>query len=84
MPGPWRDGATLLLAGDYTAAAECYERLGCRPGEASVRLLAASDAAAAGRRAELDEQLGRALAFYRSVGATRFVREAEQLLPASA
>ncbi len=33
-----------------------------------------------GRRAEADEQLHRALAFYRSVGAKRYVREGEQLL----
>jgi hypothetical protein len=39
---------------------------------------------AQGRRAEADEQLQQALAFYRSVGATRYVRECEALLPASA
>jgi len=37
-----------------------------------------------GRRAEADEQLQRALGFYRSVGATRYVREAEALLAATA
>jgi hypothetical protein len=37
-----------------------------------------------GRRAEADEHLHRALAFYRSVGATRYVREGESLLAASA
>ena len=39
---------------------------------------------AQGRRAEADEQLQQALAFYRSVGATRYVRECEALLAASA
>jgi hypothetical protein len=38
----------------------------------------------AGRRAEAGGQLARALAFYRSVGATRYVGRAEALLPASA
>ena len=38
----------------------------------------------AGRRAEADVQLERALAFYRSVGATAYVREAEALFAASA
>ena len=37
-----------------------------------------------GRRAEADEQLQRALTFYRSVGATRYIREGEALLAASA
>jgi hypothetical protein len=38
----------------------------------------------AGRRAEADVQLGRALAFYRGVGARRYVLEGETLLAASA
>jgi len=37
-----------------------------------------------GRRAEADEHLRRALAFYRSVRATRYIREGETLLAASA
>jgi len=37
-----------------------------------------------GRRAEADEQLRQALSFFRSVAATRFIREAEALLAASA
>jgi hypothetical protein len=36
------------------------------------------------RRAEADAELQRALAFYRSVGATRHIREAEGLLATSA
>ncbi len=37
-----------------------------------------------GRRAEADEQLQQALDFYRSVGATQYVRECEALLAVSA
>jgi hypothetical protein len=37
-----------------------------------------------GRRREADEQLRSALAFYRSVGATRYIRQGEALLAASA
>ena len=37
-----------------------------------------------GRRAEADVQLQKALAFYRSVGATRYIREGEALLAATA
>jgi class 3 adenylate cyclase len=39
--------------------------------------------AASGRTAEADVQSRRALAFYRAVGATRIVREAEKLLAAA-
>jgi hypothetical protein len=37
-------------------------------------------ACGAGRRSEADEQLAAALTFYRSVGATRYVRQGEALL----
>jgi class 3 adenylate cyclase len=50
----------------------------------NVVLRAARELVSAGRRAEADEQLRRALAFYRMVGATRYVREGEALLAASA
>ena len=36
------------------------------------------------RRAQADVELRRALAFYRSVGATRYIREGELLLAATA
>ena len=39
---------------------------------------------AAGRRPEADEQLQRALSFYRGVDAGRYVRQGETLLVASA
>jgi hypothetical protein len=39
---------------------------------------------AEGRRAEADEQLHAALAFYRSVGAAHYVRDCEALLAESA
>ncbi len=48
---------------------------------AEVRMSALRELVAAGRRAEADEQRAKVLAFYRSVGATRFIREAEDLLP---
>ena len=54
--------------------------MGTRPHEAYARLRAAEKLVAAGRRAEADEHLGEALAFFRSVGATRYIREAEALL----
>jgi class 3 adenylate cyclase/tetratricopeptide (TPR) repeat protein len=81
---PWREAGTLLLTGDCAAAAEIYDRLDAPTGAACVRLVGAKALAAAGDLAEADEQLGRALAFYRSVGATRYVREAEALVRATA
>ena len=58
--------------------------MGARPDEAFVRLRAAEALVEAGRRAEANVQVERALAFYRSVGATAYVREAEALFAASA
>jgi hypothetical protein len=58
--------------------------MGIDSDEAFFRLRAAEQLVDEGRRAEADEQLGRALAFYRSVCATRYVREGEALLAASA
>ncbi len=45
---------------------------------------AAKALVAQGRRPEADAQLAKALAFYRSVGAKRYLREAEALLAATA
>jgi len=70
------------LGGDYAEAAELFAQMGTRPNEAYARLRAAETLVAAGRPAEADEQLEMALAFFRSVGATRYLREAEALLSA--
>ena len=78
------DAAEALARGNYLAAADIYVRMGTLPNEAFARLRAATQLSAAGRRQEADQQLQLALAFWRSVGATRFVREAEALLPATA
>ncbi len=45
-----------------------------------VRLRAGKRLVAEGRRAEAGEQLQRALAYWSSVGADRYVRQAEALL----
>ena len=47
-------------------------------------LRAAEQLVSEGRRAEADRHLQRGLAFWRSVGATRYVREGERLLAATA
>jgi class 3 adenylate cyclase/tetratricopeptide (TPR) repeat protein len=80
----WLEGGRALSVGDFAAAATSFGSLGLATHEARARLLAASELVAAGRRREADEQLSRALAFYRSVRATRYIREGEALLAASA
>jgi hypothetical protein len=74
--------ARLVFSGKSIEAAELYARISPEE-EAVVRLLAAEQLAAAGHIAEADAQSRRALAFYRAVGATRVVREAEKLLAAA-
>jgi tetratricopeptide (TPR) repeat protein len=83
-PGRWIEAACTIAAGDFGLAADQLEQIGSLPDEAAVRLRAASELREQGRRAEADPQLRRALAFYRSVGATRYIHEGEALLAASA
>jgi hypothetical protein len=81
---PWLRTTAAVLARDFRAAADTFAEMGCPAPEAFFRLRAAEQLVGEGRRAEADEQLRPALAFYRGVGATRYVREGEALLAASA
>jgi len=81
---PWARAATAYAEGDPAAAADICAEIGAITEEAYARLAAARLLVEQRRRAEGDEQLRRALAFYRSVGASRYVREGEGLLAASA
>jgi class 3 adenylate cyclase/tetratricopeptide (TPR) repeat protein len=74
-PGPsaWLDAAGALTAGDYVRAADIYAEMGSLPDEADARL-----------RSGIEAEVLRALEFYRSVGATRYIRDGEALLAASA
>jgi tetratricopeptide (TPR) repeat protein len=80
---PWRHAAVAVLDRDFELAAEIFEQMGYTD-EAYARLKAAQKLLAEGRRTEADGQLEKALAFFRSVGATRYIREGEALLAASA
>jgi tetratricopeptide (TPR) repeat protein len=80
----WLEIALAYTAGDFVAAADALSGMGAVSDEAFFRLRAAEALIEAGRRAEGDVQLQQALTFYRSVGATRYVREAEGLLAATA
>jgi class 3 adenylate cyclase/tetratricopeptide (TPR) repeat protein len=81
---PWIPIARKLLAHEYVDAADDLERFRDRPAEAGARMFAAERFVADGRRADADLQLRKALEFYRSVCAARYVRQAEALLAASA
>ena len=77
---PWLEAASCWVRGEFERAADLFGEIGSLPDEALARLRAAEKLVAAGRRPEADEQLARALAFWRSVGATRYIREGEALL----
>jgi len=76
--------AAAIVQGQLEQATDRLVVLGTPPYEAAVRLRAAARLVAEGHRAEADAQLQQALAFYRSVGATRYIREGEALLAATA
>jgi hypothetical protein len=70
---PWAEAATAILDGAFVDAADRLAEMGEIVNEAYARLRAGSEA-----------QVRRALEFYRSVGATRYVREGESLLAKTA
>src|SRR5579884_14313 len=80
----WADALRHVAAGELAAAADALHDVGDLPHEAKARLLSAEELAASGRGREAAEELERALAFYRSVGATFFVARAEAVLSATA
>jgi class 3 adenylate cyclase/tetratricopeptide (TPR) repeat protein len=81
---PWLQAAWAVARGELENAIDRLVELRCPPLESDVRVRLAERFVAEGRRAEADVQLQMALAFWRSVGATRYIREAEALLAATA
>jgi len=79
-PGRFQDAALAELDGDFERAAGIFADLGSLPDEADARLRAAEKLVDAGRRAEGEVELHKALDFYRSVGATFSIERAETLL----
>jgi class 3 adenylate cyclase len=75
----WYDAATAYLDGDLVAAADVYAAIGSQPDEAAARLEAARRSKANGDASDAQDQVARALAFYRKVGANACLREAEVL-----
>jgi predicted ATPase/class 3 adenylate cyclase len=68
----WTEAAVAILDGDLVRAADVFARVGSLPDEAYARL-----------RTQNPEQVHQAVAFYRSVGATGYLGEAEALLAAT-
>jgi class 3 adenylate cyclase/tetratricopeptide (TPR) repeat protein len=81
---PWVQAARAYASGDLRAAADTCAGMGAVTEEAHDRLRLAEELIAQHRRSEADIELQRALSFYRSVGATRYIREAEAMLAESA
>ena len=64
---------TAYAAGDPVTAAEIFMEIGNRPDEAYMRL-----------QSGIDAEVRKAIDFYGSRGATRYLREGEALLAATA
>ncbi|HZC29570.1 MAG TPA: tetratricopeptide repeat protein [Gaiellaceae bacterium] len=79
-PGLYAEAARALLAGDDQRAAEVFHTIGEAENEAAARLRVAAKLIAGGQPSEAAKPLQDALAFYRSVGAKRYINEAEALL----
>jgi hypothetical protein len=79
----WADASRAVLRGDFVKGADLLDEIGDAKLEAVARLRAAEQLVAEGRRTEADEQLQRSLGFWRSVRATRYIRQAEALLAAA-
>jgi class 3 adenylate cyclase len=79
---PWVRAARAFASGDLRRGADVCRAMGARTEEARDRLWLAGSLTGLNRRAEAEVELHRALDFYESVGATRYIREAEALLGA--
>ena len=71
-PTPWADAARAYAAGDLPGAVAILDRMEALPEAAYVRLKSGSE-----------PEVRRALEFYRSVGAARYVAEGEAMLATS-
>jgi class 3 adenylate cyclase/tetratricopeptide (TPR) repeat protein len=80
----WLVAVRALVDGDYARAVEIYEAAGAVTDVAAAQLYAARNLLEAGHRAEAELYLQPALSFFRSVRATRRIRQGESLLAATA
>jgi class 3 adenylate cyclase/tetratricopeptide (TPR) repeat protein len=82
--GPWKELVLVCLDREFVRAAEIWAEAGTPTWEARLRLRAAEELIETGRQAEGEIELRKALAFYRTVGATYYLQRGEQLLAKSA
>jgi hypothetical protein len=75
----WRRVGELVLAGDFAKVADLLSNSGRKDMEADVRLRAAHALLGQQQREAAAAQVEQALAFFRSVAATRYIREAEEI-----
>ena len=76
----WRTVIEHILAGELDAAANIMDSAGNPTIEAHIRKHAGFRMLAAGRTADAQVELERALAFYRSVDASAYVEQIESAL----
>jgi class 3 adenylate cyclase/tetratricopeptide (TPR) repeat protein len=85
VPFPrWKSLGFACLDHDFVRAAEIWAEGGSPTWEARLRLRAAEELIETGRRSEGEAQLEKALGFYRSVGATFYLKRGEQLIAKTA
>jgi class 3 adenylate cyclase/tetratricopeptide (TPR) repeat protein len=80
---PWLEAAGSLIRRDFDAAAAQLDEMGAVSAAALVSLWGATWLVEQGRQAEANVHLERSLAFWRRVGAKRYVRQTESLLVAA-
>jgi class 3 adenylate cyclase/tetratricopeptide (TPR) repeat protein len=82
-PGPWHDACEAVVEREFARAADILDATGEQPLQAELRLRAARLLVSEGRQLEAAEQLEKARAFWTSVGATSYLREADELFAAA-
>ena len=79
IKSPWNDAARAICDGELVRAADIIDRIGHTASAAYARLRAAEALAAAEEDAKAAAQRAQAEAFYRTVGAIRFIGHGETL-----
>jgi hypothetical protein len=80
---PWLDVVSAFIERDFDKASAQLESMGAVSAAASARLWAGEWLVEEGRQAEAAVQLERALPFWRSVDAWRYLHRCESLLAAA-
>jgi tetratricopeptide (TPR) repeat protein len=81
---PWHEAARAIAGGELERSIELVARIGAPSAEAYARLRAAQELSRAGRLIGGHDLLEPALAFFRHVGATRYLAQADKLLAGAA